>query len=513
MRLWSLVFLKSLDPRVLPLVLPVSRSCVLSFAPDISHRGVCIIFSLMLFHKLVQTPVELVPKDELADAVYASVKLEGLLGDARILQAEADPASDPYDNSTKDTTGRLSASNAFTNTDTNTDTNTSTDTNKSTSTNAHPNIGLDANASHSGLTGPSNPNASGYPTQTVARFYNNKTDVAAKETAQESGAAKDTAPKWRLRTLLAGAHQGWVRCVAVDPVSNAWFATGLADASVKVWDWAGSVRATISGHILGVRALAISPRYAYMFSGSEDKSVRCWDLERTSSPAGCQVRTYHGHVGGVYALALHPELDVLFSAGRDGAVRVWDMRTRAAVMVLTGHRGDVTSLAAQAADPQVCSAGMDGTVRLWDLRLQKTHLTLTQHACGVRALAMHPHESTMATADANGIKQWVLPGGELLAQFGGLAANNGAPDPAGNIVNTLAINPASNELVAGHADGALRFYDYESGARTFTARSVPAQGADRTTIYAASFDMLGLRLVTAESDKAVKIWAPDVQDI
>lgn len=468
----------------------------------------------MLFHKLVQTPVELVPKDELADAVYASVKLEGLLGDGRILQAEAEPASDP---STK---GRLSASNsAFTNTDTNRSTNTSTDTstsaNKSTNTNtnAHVAIGLDANTSHSGLTGPSNPNA-GYPTHTVARSYNNKTgDVAAKETAQESGAAKETAPKWRLRTLLAGAHQGWVRCVAVDPVSNAWFATGLADASVKVWDWAGSVRATISGHILGVRALAISPRYAYMFSGSEDKSVRCWDLERTASPAGCQVRTYHGHVGGVYALALHPELDVLFSAGRDGAVRVWDMRTRAAVMVLTGHRGDVTSLAAQAADPQVCSAGMDGTVRLWDLRLQKTHLTLTQHARGVRALAMHPHESTMATADANGIKQWVLPGGELLAQFGGLAANNDAPDPAGNIVNTLAINPASNELVAGHADGALRFYDYESGARTFTARSVPAQGADRTTIYAASFDMLGLRLVTAESDKAVKIWAPDVQDI
>lgn len=321
-------------------------------------------------------------------------------------------------------------------------------------------------------------------------FNNHKTHPGAR------GSSSDVA--WRLRTVLAGAHAGWVRAVTVDH-SNAWFATGLADASIKLWDLAsGRLRASIGGHILAVRSLAVSRRYAYMFSGGEDKTVRCWDLERTGAAAGCQVRTYHGHVGGVFALALHPELDLLFSAGRDAAVRVWDMRTRAPVMVLSGHRGDVTALTSQLADPQVCSAGMDGTVRLWDLRRQKTHLALAQHRKGVRLLVQHPHELTLASSDGPGVRQWLLPGGELLAKFGG----------DGAVVNTLAVNPATNELFAGHADGEMRFYDYVSGEQVGGGRTPPAAGSDHSVIYALAFDMLGLRLITAESDKSVKIWEP-----
>lgn len=305
-----------------------------------------------------------------------------------------------------------------------------------------------------------------------------------------------SAAGWRLRSVLAGAHAGWVRAVTVDH-TNAWFATGLADASIKIWDVAsGRLRASVAGHILAVRTLCVSRRYAYMFSGGEDKTVRCWDLERTGAAAGCQVRAYHGHVGGVFATALHPELDLLFSAGRDAAVRVWDMRTRAPVMVLAGHRGDVTALTTQVADPQVCSAGMDGTVRLWDLRRLKTHLALAQHRKGVRLLVQHPHELTMVSSDGPGVRQWLLPGGELLAKFG----RDGA------VVNTLAVNPATNELFAGHADGELRFYDYESGRQTATMHTPPSEGAAHSVIYALAFDMLGLRLITAESDKSVKIW-------
>lgn len=310
---------------------------------------------------------------------------------------------------------------------------------------------------------------------------------------------------WKPHKILAGAHQGWVRSVVVDPGTNEWFVLGLTDAQIKLWDLAsGDVRAVISGHIMAVRSLVLSKRYPYLFSGSEDKTLRCWDLEKTNSSSGCQIRDYHGHVGGIYALALHPELDVLFSSGRDSAIRVWDIRSRVQVMALTGHSGDVTSLISQTGDPQICLAGMDGTVRLWDLRNQKCALVTTQHTKGIRLLVKHPYELTMASADATGtINQWLLPGGQLLNSL----RTPPNRDYDSNIINSLAINPKTNELFAGFADGRMNFYDYVSGDLTQQTKTKAAEGLPMSTIYASAFDLLGSRLITCENDKSIKIWS------
>ena len=158
----------------------------------------------------------------------------------------------------------------------------------------------------------------------------------------------------------------------MDEITNKWYVTGLADSTIKIWDFENnSLKAILTGHILGVRSLCVSKRFPYLFSGGEDKSLRCWDLERTNSPAGCQIRSYHGHLGGVYSTALHPELDLLFSGGKDCVVRVWDIRSRAEAMTLLGHQNDITSIQTDYNDPQVITSSMDGTIRLWDLRNQK----------------------------------------------------------------------------------------------------------------------------------------------
>lgn len=311
-------------------------------------------------------------------------------------------------------------------------------------------------------------------------------------------ATSSTQGPYRLLRVIAGAHQGWVRSVVPDPVSNKWFVTGSSDATIKVWNLATlELQATITGHIMGVRALAVSSKYPYLFSGSEDKTVRCWDLERTNHPSGCQIRNYHGHVGGIYAMALHPELDLLFTGGRDQVIRVWDIRSRTEVMVLTGHRSDITSLASQIGDPQIVSSSMDSTIRLWDLRKQTTQLALTHHTKSIRSMVMHPEEMTMTSGDSSGnIKQWVLPGGELLNEFG----------TKSGIINSLAINPTDNTLFSGYDDGKMEFYDYVDGKVLQSDVSTPVPGTSESAIYAANFDMLGLRLILGEGDKSIKIW-------
>lgn len=331
--------------------------------------------------------------------------------------------------------------------------------------------------------------------------------------AQENSAHNEESPdsvsdrysslNWQLLRVLANAHLGWIRLVTVDPVTNDWFVTGSSDCTIKIWDLATlALKATLTGHVMGVRALAVSKKFPYLFSGSEDRTVRCWDLENTNSPLGGQIRDYHGHVGGVYAMSLHPELDLLMTGGKDQVVRVWDVRTRAPVMVLTGHRNDITSIATESMDPQIVTSSMDGTIRLWDLRNQKSFLTLTQHAKSIRLMQMHPEEMTFCSADSAGnFKQWLLPSGDLLNEFKAAGTEN--------VVNTLAIEPTSNRLFAGHDDGKMEFYDYVSGDLLQTTHTTPAPGSTNSAIYASTFDMLGLRLITCEGDKCIKVWGEE----
>lgn len=309
---------------------------------------------------------------------------------------------------------------------------------------------------------------------------------------------------WKLMRVVSG-HMGWVRAVAFDP-DNAWFCTGAGDRTIKIWDLArGTLRLSLTGHISTVRALAVSARHPYLFSAGEDKQVKCWDLETNKV-----IRHYHGHLSGVYALALHPTIDVLVSAGRDAVARVWDMRTRQNVHTLAGHRGTVADVKCQPADPQVISSSMDGTIRLWDLAAGKSMTTLTHHKKGVRALALHAgSEFSFASASADGIKAWKLPEGQLLNTFDAHTGDTNT-QRTDSIVNTLDVN-ADNVLFSGADNGSMAFFDWKSGHRyqTIQSREQPGSLESEAGVFCSAFDRTGLRLVTGEADKTIKVWRQD----
>lgn len=299
---------------------------------------------------------------------------------------------------------------------------------------------------------------------------------------------------WKLMRVISG-HLGWVRSVAVEP-GNQWFCTGAGDRTIKIWDLAsGNLRLTLTGHISTVRGLAVSPRHPYLFSCGEDKMVKCWDLESNRV-----IRHYHGHLSGVYSLSLHPILDVLVTSGRDGVARIWDMRTRTNVMVLSGHQGTVSDVKCQDADPQVITGSMDSTVRLWDLTAGKSMAVLTHHKKSVRSLTIHPKEFTFASGSAQSIKQWKCPEGAFMQNFEGV---NG-------IVNTLSVNE-DDILFSGSDNGEMCFFDWKSGYKFQTMETTAQPGSldAEQGVFCSTFDKTGLRLITGEADKTIKVWKQD----
>jgi pleiotropic regulator 1 len=217
---------------------------------------------------------------------------------------------------------------------------------------------------------------------------------------------------------------------------------------------------------------------------------------------------------------LHPTLDLLVTAGRDAVARVWDIRSRQPVFTLAGHTSTIYSVSTQAAHPQVVTSSMDTTVRLWDLSAGKTLTTLTHHKKSVRGLALHPREFTFACGGArDSLKKFLFPNGTFLHDFKTpyqqLREEKETTIAAANtIVNSIAIND-DNVMVTGSDNGYLEFYDWRSGQAFQRLESPPQLGSldSEAGIFACHFDRTGLRLITADADKTIKIWGEAADEI
>ena len=79
-----------------------------------------------------------------------------------------------------------------------------------------------------------------------------------------------------------------------------------------------------------------------------------------------------------------------------------------------------------------------------------------------------------------------------------------------SVVNSLAVN-SQNVLFSGGDNGSIAFWDWKSGHRFQYLDSAAQPGSldAEAGIMTSTFDRTGLRLITGEADKTIKLWKPD----
>jgi WD40 repeat protein len=112
----------------------------------------------------------------------------------------------------------------------------------------------------------------------------------------------------------------------------------------------------LHGHTDWVWSLAVL-NDGRLVSGSEDKTIRLWDLEMTSSIV------FTGHEGGVVSLTILADGQIA-SASKDRTIRIWDPASGNSV-VFEGHLGSVWALVALR-DGRFVSGSADKTIFIWD---------------------------------------------------------------------------------------------------------------------------------------------------
>jgi G protein beta subunit-like protein len=136
------------------------------------------------------------------------------------------------------------------------------------------------------------------------------------------------------------------------------------------------------GHAGNVTAVGWQRDGRWLFSGSEDGSVRIWDPRASGSQRDYDARA------AVHSVCLHPNQAELISADHSGTLRVWDLAAGKCAAELCPEVDSPLSSVGIAADASiVVAANFNGSVFCWRPRAGDEHEFVPLKRLNVRSAA------------------------------------------------------------------------------------------------------------------------------
>lgn len=153
-------------------------------------------------------------------------------------------------------------------------------------------------------------------------------------------------------------------------------ATAAVNGPIVVYDINKTAEVdSLHEHRSQVHRLAFDPNLGrYLLSGSQDGTIKCWDLRVLGQGKGSTAiqssRRYPGRVGAVRDVRWSPvDAFEFVTASDNGVIQKWDMRnSEYPVLRINAHEKPCTSIDWHPDGRHVVSAGFDRYLKVWDFQ-------------------------------------------------------------------------------------------------------------------------------------------------
>jgi WD40 repeat protein len=208
------------------------------------------------------------------------------------------------------------------------------------------------------------------------------------------------------------------------------------------------------GHRMSVNSVAFSPDGKTALSGSEDRTLKLWDIG-----TGKMIRTFEGHAGYVYSVAFSPDGKMALSGSSGGTLKLWDIST-----------GEENSISKEI----------------------YTFKSYSARSVRVYYVAFSPDgKMALLGSSDNTVSLWDISAGKEISSIG--------EEEDDSYVQSVAFSPDGKMALLGIGDGTLRLWNIGKGIRVF-------EGHDDSCVYSVAFSPDGKTALSGSNDEALKLW-------
>ena len=238
------------------------------------------------------------------------------------------------------------------------------------------------------------------------------------------------------------------------------------------------------GHTGAVRSVAFSSDGRWAVTGSNDKSVRVWDVAKRR-----QIACLSGHERGVVDVAISADAKTVLS-GDAVEARLWDTAAgktvrRMSIRAANGQPEINTTLSGDGRWALVGSVSR-GQLDVWDLatgRRRTIRWDLPAAGRGVAVFTAQGDQAVLAGGVNHPMRLWDLAGGAWVRQF----------EVSTPGVTCIALHDRSQRIATGEIDGTVRIWNVADG------RGVVAVRRHQTPVLCLTFTPDGRRILSADA--------------
>ncbi len=207
-------------------------------------------------------------------------------------------------------------------------------------------------------------------------------------------------------------HGGSIQSVAFSPVNNAVIASAGGHNTIKLWNWQTDTVKTLSGHQEKVNSIAFSPDGRLLASGSEDRTIKIWDVSQWQNiepPEPITIQMPYS----IHTVVFHPDGQLLAASGRHA--KLLDISNQTEIATLQHDRWVWTAAFSDDGNYLATDDGVGTTVKVWDVEREQIAAILEGHTSDINFVKFSPDNGTLASSSwGREIKLWDVSNWELL---------------------------------------------------------------------------------------------------